>query len=107
MNDLRITIDGPETRLRVNRKLQKAPHLPAFRFQAAFVVRIGFYEATALNRTTKIAGFKISMPNGFPNASKSSSYDTMIFAPAARAHARKISSLASRLRCLPKGAGSK
>ena len=89
-----------------NRKLQKAPHLLALGLRIPFVVRIGVYEATALNRATKTAGFKISMPNGFSNTSKSLSCDTIVFAPLASAQARKISSVTSRLRCLPSGAGS-
>src|ERR1017187_8616680 len=81
------------------------------------VLAVGIETATLLvqsatrifhfNRATKTAGFIISTPNGFFNSSKSSSCDTMIFAPLAKAHARKISSLASRLRRLPNGKGLK
>jgi len=48
----------------------------------------------------------IWIPNGLPSASKSLSRVTRWVARAAKAHARKGSSLESRLRCLPSGDGS-
>src|SRR5438552_936348 len=59
----------------------------------------------ARNRLRKARGVRISTPNGFPSTSKSLSRATMNSARAANAHATYGSSLASRLLCLPRGAG--
>ena len=50
------------------------------------------------NRDKNCLGVWISTPNGFPNTNKSWSFEARIFAPHAKAQAKKGSSSASRLR---------
>lgn len=77
-----------------------------FRYMTALDEQLFYFPGAPANLARNCRGVTISIPNGFCRTNRSSSRETTIFAPAAKAQARCGSSFASRLRCLPNGDGS-